>query len=249
MVSLAACRDPAAAAGTALFVTAEFEPSLNLTRLRVAATADGASVPTTLLPEDSSRALVNGETFRVLLDGAAHGTRATVRVDGLRDDAMVATGEATATVRDGYEVEVTVRLTASHGGTFCVDCPDGCCRDGVCTSRTVRTCGVGGVACEACDTARADTCTDRGACGCGTGPACGTNANRCDAGRCYCNSSNACGPGLACIDGACRCDPSTCNGCCAGNSCISAPNKGQCGKGGEACKKCEKRCNPDGSCD
>ncbi|RKI17566.1 hypothetical protein D7Y15_10160 [Corallococcus sp. AB030] len=249
LVSLTACRDPAAAAGTALFVTAQFEPALNLTRLRISATADGASVPTTLLPEDSSRALVNGETFRVLLDGAANGTQATIRVDGLRDDATVATGEATATVRDGYEVEVTVRLTASNGGTFCVDCPDGCCREGVCTSRTFRTCGVGGVACEICDSDRADTCTNRGTCGCGTGPSCDLNASRCNGGKCVCGLGNACGPGLACINGFCKCDPSTCAGCCEGNSCIPAPNKNQCGKGGEACKKCDKRCNPDGSCD
>ncbi|NOK21112.1 hypothetical protein HMI50_29220 [Corallococcus carmarthensis] len=251
LLSLAACRDPAAAAGTALFVTTEFEPSLNLNRLRVSATvADGTSVPTKLLPEDSSRALQSGETFRVLLDGATDGSQATVRVDGLRDDTtVVATGEATASVRDGYEVEVTVRLTASNTGTFCVDCPDGCCRDGVCTSRTFRTCGVGGDTCEICDTVRADTCTDRGTCGCGTGPSCGLNANFCSGGRCVCGLGNACGPGLACINNSCKCDPSTCAGCCEGNSCIPAPNKNQCGKGGESCKKCDKRCNPDGTCD
>lgn len=258
LLTLAACRDPAAAAGTALFVTTEFEPSLNLTRLRVSGTADGAEVPTTLLPEDSSRELRNGETFRVLLDGAANGTQATVRVQGLRGDATVATGEATASVRDGYEVEVTVRLTsgptpdggADGGtGTFCLDCPDGCCRDGFCTARTFRTCGVGGVACEACDADRTDTCTPRGTCGCGTGPACGLNADRCGGGKCACGNSAACSPGLACIGGACRCDPTTCNGCCEGNSCIPAPNKNQCGKGGATCKKCEKKCNPDGTCD
>ncbi len=249
-VALAACRDPAAASGTALFVTTEFESSLNLDRLRVSATAEGASVPTTLLPQDSSRALQSGETFRVLLDGAVDGTQATVRVEGLRGDtAGVAAGEATATVRAGYEVEVTVRLTATPTGTFCLDCPDGCCREGVCTARTFRSCGVGGVACELCDDTRADTCTGRGTCGCGDGPACGANTDRCAMGRCFCGLGNACGPGLACINGFCRCDPSTCAGCCDGNSCIPAPNKNQCGKDGAACRKCDKRCNPDGSCD
>ncbi|NOK32991.1 hypothetical protein HMI49_07250 [Corallococcus exercitus] len=261
LVTLAACRDPAAASGTALFVTTEFEPSLNLTRLRVSgAVADGHAVPTTLLPEDSSRELQSGETFRVLLDGAADGTQATVHVEGLRDDAtVVASGEATASVRDGYEVEVTVRLTsgpAPDGGTdggtntFCLDCADGCCREGICTARTFRTCGVGGVACESCDVQRTDTCTARGTCGCGIGPACsGNNADRCLGGKCVCGSGNACGPGLACINGLCRCDPSTCGGCCAGNSCIQTPDKNQCGKGGVACKKCDKKCNPDGTCD
>ncbi|WP_347402526.1 hypothetical protein [Corallococcus macrosporus] len=260
LVTLAACRDPAAASGTALFVTTEFEPSMGLTRLRVSGTADGSEVPTTLLPEDSSRELQSGETFRVLLDGAANGTQATVRVEGLNGDALVATGEATASVRDGYEVEVTVRLTTSgpkpdggtDGGTdtFCLDCPDGCCREGICTARTFRTCGVGGGACEICDADRANTCTDRGTCGCGNGPACDINANRCAGGKCVCGlSNNACGPGLACIGGFCRCDPSTCNGCCEGNSCIPDTNKNQCGKGGAACKKCDKKCNPDGTCD
>ncbi|WP_233609833.1 hypothetical protein [Corallococcus sp. AB049A] len=254
-VALAACRDPAAASGTALFVTADFDPALNLTHLRVTTTvADGTTVPDGLLPDDSSRLLRSGETFRVLLGGASDGTQATVRVDGLREDGTVAaTGEATASVRDGYEVEASVRLTATGGGggggTFCLDCPDGCCREGVCTSRTFRTCGVGGVACEACDADRTDSCTSRGTCGCGTGPACGINADSCKGGRCFCGSNNACGPGLACIGGFCKCDPSTCAGCCDGNSCIPAPNKNQCGKGGQACKKCEKRCNPDGSCD
>ncbi|WP_244226927.1 hypothetical protein [Corallococcus aberystwythensis] len=265
LVALAACRDPAAAAGTALFVTTEFEPSLNVTRLRVSGTvADGTEVPTTLLPEDSSRALQSGETFRVLLDGAANGTQATVRVEGLRDGTtVIASGEATASVRDGYEVEVTVRLTSSRptsdggtgggtdGGTntFCLDCPDGCCREGFCTARTFLTCGVGGVACEACDGQRTDTCTARGTCGCGNGPACSGNTDRCNMGKCFCGPGNACGPGLACVNGACRCDPSTCNGCCEGNSCIPSPNKNQCGKGGAACKKCDKKCNPDGTCD
>ncbi|WP_375756124.1 hypothetical protein [Corallococcus exercitus] len=257
LVTLAACRDPAAASGTALFVTTEFEPSLNLTRLRVSgAVAEGPSVPTTLLPEDSSRELLSGETFRVLLDGAANGTQATVRVEGLRDDAtVVASGEATVSVRDGYEVEVTVRLTSGPTpdggtGTFCLDCADGCCREGICTARTFRTCGVGGVACESCDADRADTCTPRGTCGCGTGPACSRNtADRCLGGKCLCGNNNACGPGQACIGGNCRCDPTTCGGCCDGNSCIPAPNKNQCGKGGAVCKKCDKKCNADGTCD
>lgn len=253
LVSLAACRDPAAAAGTALFVTTEFEPSLNLTRLRVSgAAADGTEVASTLLPADSSRVLQSGETFRVLLDGAANGTQATVRVEGLRDDTtVVASGEATASVRDGYEVEVIVRLSSSPnpGGTFCLDCPDGCCRDGFCTARTFRTCGVGGVACESCDDQRTDSCTNRGTCGCGAGPACGANADRCTQGRCACGTNNACGPGLACIGGQCRCDPSTCGGCCEGNTCVTRADKNACGINGKTCKKCDKRCNPDGTCD
>ncbi|RYZ36148.1 MAG: hypothetical protein EOO71_32900 [Myxococcaceae bacterium] len=249
-MTLAACRDPAAAAGTALFVTTEFEPSLNLNQLRVSGTvAGGMDVPASLIPEAADRTLQNGETFRVLLSDAAGGAQATVRVEGLRNGAVLATGEASATVRDGYEVEVTVKL-AGGNATFCMDCKDGCCRDGVCTSRTSRTCGSGGVACTDCTDNKADTCTPQGTCGCGPGPACGPNAGACFAGRCICGLGPACGPGLACSSkGQCVCDASTCNGCCDGNSCIEAPNKNQCGRNGTACQKCDKKCNPDGSCD
>ncbi|CAM3946465.1 hypothetical protein COSO111634_29675 [Corallococcus soli] len=255
LVALAACRDPAAAAGTALFVTTEFEPSLNLTQLRVSGTvAGGMDVPASMIPEAADRTLQNGETFRVLLGDAANGAQATVRVEGLRDGTVLAVGEASATVRDGYEVEVTVQLgsgTKPDGGTstFCMDCRDGCCRDGVCTSRTARTCGVGGVACEDCTEDKADTCTAQGTCGCGNGPACGANASACFGGRCICGGGPACGPGLACKGGQCVCDPSTCDGCCDRNSCIESPNRNQCGRNGQACKKCDKKCNPDGTCD
>ncbi|RKH31984.1 hypothetical protein D7Y13_32875 [Corallococcus praedator] len=260
LVALAACRDPAAAAGTALFVTTEFEPSLNLTQLRVSGTvAGGMDVPASMIPEAADRTLQSGETFRVLLTDAANGAQATVRVEGLRNGTVLATGEASATVRDGYEVEVTVRLASgtnpdggtSDGGsgTFCLDCKNGCCRDGVCTSATFRTCGAGGVACSDCSTLKADTCTAQGTCGCGNGPACGANAGSCFAGRCICGFGGACGPGLACMDGVCRCDPSTCAGCCDGNSCLDGRDKNQCGKNGTDCKKCDKRCNADGSCD
>ncbi|WP_223641663.1 Gmad2 immunoglobulin-like domain-containing protein [Corallococcus sp. EGB] len=250
-VALASCRDPAAASGTALFVTADFDPALDLTQLRVTTTvADGTPVPEGLLPEDPSRLLRSGETFRVLLAGASDGTQATVRVDGLREDGTVAaTGETTANVRGGYEVEASVRLASSGAGTFCLDCPDGCCRGGFCTARTFRTCGVGGVACESCDEKRADTCTHRGTCGCGTGNVCGANADSCNQGRCVCGSSSACGAGQACISGQCRCDPSTCGGCCNGNTCVTRTDKNACGINGQNCKKCDKRCNPDGSCD
>ncbi|RKH55977.1 hypothetical protein [Corallococcus llansteffanensis] len=265
LVALASCRDPAAAAGTALYVTTEFEPALNLTQLRVSGTvAGGMDVPTTMLPETAERALQSGESFRVLLHDAADGAQATVRVEGLRDGAVLATGEATATVRDGYEVEVTVRLSSdplpdggtgdggtpdAGPGTFCLGCRDGCCRDGVCADRTARTCGVGGVACSDCTEQKADTCTAQGTCACGNGPACGKNASLCFGGQCRCGLGNACGPGLACVSGQCRCDPSTCAGCCMNNACVIGTDKNECGKSGQACKKCDKKCNPDGSCD
>ncbi|WP_244224547.1 hypothetical protein [Corallococcus sicarius] len=260
LVAMASCRDPATAAGTALFVTTEFEPALNLTQLRVSGSvAGGMDVPTTTLPENAERALQSGESFRVLLNDAANGAQATVRVEGLRDGTVLATGEATASVRDGYEVEVTVQLSSSPkpdggtpdggSGTFCLDCKDGCCREGVCTSRTARTCGVGGVACSDCTEAKADTCTAQGTCACGNSPACGANASACFGGRCICGSGGACSPGLACVGGQCVCDPSTCAGCCLNNTCFIGTEKNECGKRGQACKKCDRRCNPDGSCD
>jgi hypothetical protein len=252
-VLLTSCRDPAAASGTALYVTTEFDPTLLLTQVRVWGSVDGGqSFGPHVLPEQPDRLLHTGETLRILLGEAANGSQARVLVEGLRDNVVLARGEGTTQVRDGYEVDMTVQLASStppaDEGTFCPGC-DGCCYNGYCTKSSFQTCGQGGVACMTCDETRADACDGRGVCVCGTGPACtGVNVDRCDNGQCKCGSSGACGPGQECVNGTCLCTSSSCSGCCAGTTCESGTAKDKCGKGGEACHKCDRTCAPGVTC-
>lgn len=263
---LGACRDPSTASGTALYVTAEFDSTLLLTQLEVAGSVQGGvPVGPTRLPELPDRFLRSGETFRVLLPSAEEGTRAELRVRGLRDGLQVASGTGSVQVRAGHEVDVTVRLLppspgpdggppdggGGPDGGFCPDCPDGCCLSGFCTTPGFNTCGTGGVACARCDIGTADTCLAQGVCGCGTGPACTwPQVDRCGAqGQCQCGTGAACGAGQRCVGGQCRCSPESCDGCCEGNLCRQGADKQACGRDGQACRRCSKRCNSDGTCD
>lgn len=253
-VLLGACRDPAKAAGTALYVTTQFDPALLITQVRVWGTVEsGADFGPQVLPEQPQRLLDSGETLRVLLGDAPNGVQAQVSVEGLSDGQVVARGEASAQVRDGYEVDVTLRLEPiptppTDGGdpSFCMAC-DGCCQQGRCTNTSVTTCGRNGAACVACDTKVANTCDARGQCACGSNPACSGTSDQCFFGLCRCGSTAACAEGQMCVGGTCRCNPDTCAGCCSGNTCEPGTAKDKCGKGGGACLKCTK-CNPNGTC-
>jgi hypothetical protein len=249
-VLLGACRDPDAVSGTALYVTTEFTPTLLLTQMRVWGEVEGG--PTFgphLLPEQPSRLLQSGETLRILLEDVPNGALTKVYVEGLNDTGTVARGEGSAQIRDGYEVDISIRLQASGSGTFCAGC-EGCCIEGTCTRPTFQTCGAGGVSCVACDEARANACDARGVCVCGNQPACnGMNVDRCVNGQCRCGNGPACGAGQACVNGTCQCTPNSCAGCCSGGTCEPGNAKDKCGKGGEACRKCNRICNADSSCD
>jgi len=252
---LGACRDPSTASGTALYVTAEFDSALLLTQLEVAGSVQGGPpVGPSRLPEAPDRFLRSGETFRVLLPLAEEGTRAELRVRGLRAGQPVASGTGSVQVRAGYEVDVTVRLlppSSEPDAGFCPDCAGGCCLSGFCTAPSFNTCGTGGVACVRCDINTANTCLPQGVCGCGTDPACTwPQVDRCGAqGQCQCGAGAACGPGQQCMGGQCRCTPDSCVGCCEGNVCKPGGERRECGRGGQACRRCDKRCNADGTCD
>ncbi|HZH77448.1 MAG TPA: hypothetical protein VEY88_15590, partial [Archangium sp.] len=146
-VLLAACPDPRIASGTSLYVTTEFDPTLLLTQVRVWGSVEsGPTFGPQLLPEQQDRVLHSGETVRILLGNVANGTTATVQVEGLRDRVVVAKGMGSVQVRDGYEVDVNLRLEPTStnppagggdGGTgnpgdFCAGC-EGCCYGGRCT--------------------------------------------------------------------------------------------------------------------
>ncbi len=273
---LGACRDPAAASGTALYVTAEFDSTLLLTQLEASATVPGdVPVGPSRLPELPDRFLRSGETFRVLLPSAPDEALAELRVQGLRDGVAVASGAGTVQVRAGYEVDVTVRLLppsaeppdgghpSDDGGTpdggggggppdagFCANCRDGCCMGGLCTDSTFNTCGTGGITCRQCDAVTTNVCLPQGVCGCGDGPACTwPQVDQCAGGQCKCGGGGACGAGQVCVGGQCRCTPESCNGCCSGNVCMPGSARDFCGKAGQACRDCRKRCNADGTCD
>lgn len=258
-VLLASCRDPAAASGTALYVTTEFDPTLLLTQVRVGGSVEGGQpFGPHVLPEQPTRLLYSGETLRVLLEDEPNGVQATVYVEGLRDNVVVARGEGSAQLRDGYEVDITVRLepaapedpnTGNPDGGVCGGC-DGCCSSGgTCSPRTFQTCGAGGSACVTCDPARADACDARGVCVCGTAPSCSSaRVDRCVNGQCQCGTGGACAPGQECVDGMCLCTPNSCSGCCSNNVCAAGNTRDVCGKGGAVCLKCNKACNADHTC-
>ena len=249
---LGACRDPARAAGTALYVKAEFDPTLLLTQVRVWGDVEGGSTfGPHVLPDQPERVLHSGETVRVLLGAdTANGVRAQVHLEGLRDNTVVARGSGETQVRDGYEVDVTLRLEAVPSGndTFCLNC-EGCCQQGFCASRSFNTCGTGGIACVACDARMANGCDSRGVCVCGASPACSSvTADRCTFGLCRCGGGQACDAGQVCVDGACRCTKESCaSGCCSGNTCEPGTNKDKCGNAGDMCRKCA-RCTANGVC-
>jgi hypothetical protein len=259
LLLLCACRDPARVSGTALYVTTEFDPTLLITQVRVWGSVNGGQpFGPQVLPEQPARLLYSGETLRVLLGDVPNGSQAKVSVEGLRDSVVVARGEGTATIRDGYEVDVSVRMEPvtpeppdggnPDGGTFCLGCT-GCCVQGQCTERSFQTCGVGGVACATCDPVLADTCDSRGVCVCGANPACsGPGVDRCVNGQCRCGTGAACGAGQECVDGTCRCTTSSCSGCCSGNLCMAGNTQNACGKGGQACVRCNKSCQTDRTC-
>ena len=274
VLATSGCEDVAKEVGTALYVTAEFDSQLQLTQFQVAGQVeDGDDIPSTLLPENPGRTLQSGETFRVLLPEAPDGAQVTLRLKGLSGVSLAAEGTTKAQVRAGYEVDVRVELVpwsevpdgvgtdagtdagtdsgTPDAGNSCTNCPDGCCRDGFCVPRTFQSCGVGGVACTVCNSSRANACSALGTCTCGSNLACsGINVDRCDNGQCKCGSGGPCGPGQECKNGQCRCTSSSCNGCCAGDTCEPGNTKAKCGKGGEACEQCRnnKECNPGRVC-
>jgi len=262
VLATSGCQDAAKAAGTALYVTADFDPLLQLTQFEVAGQVEGGDdIPSTLLPENPGRILQSGETFRVLLPEAPDGARVTLRLKGRSGVSLAAEGTQEAQVRAGYEVDVRVELVpwsevpdgggtdagtrdAGNPGSACANCPEGCCRNGLCVPRTFQSCGVGGADCTVCNADRANACSTRGSCTCGGNPVCsGTNVDRCDNGQCKCGSSGPCGEGKACVNGQCRCTSSSCpNGCCSGDTCEPGNTQAKCGTGGEACQQCRKDC-------
>jgi hypothetical protein len=248
----AACRD---SVGTALYVTIDFPPTLRMDQLLVSGTVADLDFGPHVLPQQPERLLANGDTFRVLLPPVPDGSEAELNVEGLRQGARVARGTSQVEVREGSEVDVTVRLEpvppdgGPPAGGICPDCANGCCMNGMCTPSTFNTCGSGGIACVTCELKTADSCASQGACACGTGPACNpATTDQCTGGQCRCGTGSACGFGQQCVAGRCECTPSSCGGCCFGNLCAPGNSVNACGRNGAVCAKCRNTCTSQGTC-
>ncbi|WP_224247489.1 hypothetical protein [Hyalangium gracile] len=257
-VAVGACRD---SIGTALYVTIDFPPSLQMDQLLVTGTVEGDGFGPHVLPEEPERLLTNGDTFRVLLSAAPDDAEAKLSVEGLRQGARIAVGTSEVRIQEGDEVDVTVRLEPAptpdggvpDGGTpdggFCPNCASGCCMNNVCTTSTFNTCGSGGIACVTCERKTADSCGPQGVCSCGQGPACDPAfSDQCTNGQCKCGNGPACGFGQTCVGGKCVCNPSSCGGCCFGNLCAPGNSKDACGRNGVECAKCRNTCGSTGTC-
>lgn len=246
---LGACRD--ATTETALYVTIEFSSTLFMDQLVITGRVGDAPLEPHVLPEQPERLLTSGETFRLLLPSAEDGARAELTIEGLKEGKKVALGAGATELREGDEVDVTVRLEPVPDGEFCLNCATGCCMNGFCTTPTFQTCGTGGIACQACDPDTTDLCSADGVCRCGTGPACEPlGTDRCENGQCKCGTGGPCAPGQECVSGRCVCTPSSCaEGCCTGfNTCAPGNQTDRCGTGGTTCVRCNRRCEAGGVC-
>lgn len=262
LLAVSACQDASTAVGTALYVTAEFNPLLQLTQFKVSGRVEGGGdITPALLPENPGRILQSGETFRVLLPDAPDGARVTLRLEGRSGASLAAEGTAQVEVRAGREVDVRVQLepwsevpdsgTPDDGGTdagvACGGDCDGCCLDGRCVTTSFTRCGANGEACTSCDPDRASACSPEGFCACGTGSACTRpEVDRCVAGECKCGAGAACGPNETCLNGRCWCG--TGSACGLGQVCLDGACR--CGNGpacgtGQACVNGRCECTPE----
>lgn len=158
----------------------------------------------------------------------------------------------------------------SDGGVCnATTCPTGCCNASGCVmpaQQNFTRCGSGGAACAGCPNGQACAARPDG----GTGNVCQVpNCTACldTSGNCRTDKNtltddNFCGGpggntsvcarcdtanGQRCMNGRCvgmsnQCNAMNCDGCCSGNTCISADagqlSNAQCGLGGQACATC-----------
>jgi hypothetical protein len=249
LLAFAGCTDPAKAHGTALFITSTWDAGLDVTQLFFTGNLSGGSDVFTpsYRPEQGNGTLPSPQSVRVLLASGFGGSPVTVEVVGYNaDGSPVAYGSKGATITDGIEVSVDVKLlppvalppsdggvaSGSDGGVAsgdCAACGTDCCVHGFddavkCLSDEPQglrryLCGKGGTTCLGCDPLVADACdVTRG---------------------CVCGDAGSCGPGTFCYQGRCVCGPPSCPGCCtAEGACVMGDAADQCGTGGLHCESC-----------
>lgn len=176
-------------------------------------------------------------------------------------EAACGEGGAVCAACDGDEVCMDGECTAPMSGDCGPDNCDGCCSDGQCvTGGADDACGLGGGVCSACaasEQCNAGVCEDGvpnnnvtpDPCGpancngcCDAAGTCvgGTAASACGVGGGQCNDCAAAGD--SCNAGVCEAAPPSCamscQGCCVGETCITATDDAQCGAAGAACMAC-----------
>ena len=212
LLCLAACTHAPTQTGLEIKTTY----SVALDQLLIAGTVDGtAAFAPGVLPDQPRPLQPEGESATVYLPAAVIGKTLTLRVDGLRSGAVVATGGATLTVIGRRIDVVVIALTAP------VVCGDGAvnpllelCDDG---NRQ------GGDGCSA-------ECVVEAGYSCSGAPS-----------QCLprCGGGPACAQGQHCVSEVCVCDANTCpSGCCAGNLCMAGNAASACGSAGNACTTC-----------
>jgi hypothetical protein len=258
MLGATACTDPLTLNSTALFVTAEYDAGLPITQLFFAGRLPAGSDLFTpaYRPEDAGNVLPSPQSVVVLLQSGFGGDVVTVDIAGYSATGdTVALGSATATIKEGYQVSITVPLAppevivplpdggsgSGDGGMMSSDCScaDSCCiHFGASLGQCVKGfspdlakyfCGASGTTCLGCDPLTADQCTNGKGCTCGTG--------------------SACVDGLTCYEGHCVCSPLSCPGCCtAAGACVAGTDKDACGTGGLQCDVCSSAGQGGGTC-
>ncbi len=249
LLCLTACADTA----PSLVLTVQDERGLSPTQLRVTVSVGEASPLEVTRPETAGAPLPPGQTLRVLLPASSVGDVVSLRVEGLRDQQVIALASGTFSVDVAGDQVATVELMPAE----CLD--DGDC--GAVACRLAGTCARG--VCLRAPEDAGTPCTGRDLCvvnqQCdGTGHCVGGSPRMCpDAqyGDCQvpacdpasgcvlvpaedgtaCDDLNPCTAGDRCSAGSCIAGPFPCNAgemCCPdGGSSICVPNTGSGGSG------------------
>lgn len=169
----------------------------------------------------------DGESVVIVLSDKLGGNVVIVRVDGLNEESITATG------RKAVELRINeLRVVELH-----LEEPEPCGGE---------VCAIGqrcdGERCVCDDQSCSGCCNAEGECQTGRDPeACGNDGALCQ----------ACPSGDSCDEGACSGCTSTCEGCCEGSICLESTLE-SCGVGGVACDRCNElaadTCSDEGEC-
>lgn len=173
-------------------------------QLQVTVSIEGLEAQRVTRPEAPNGPLESPQTLRIFMPDEAVGQEVTVKVEALRDDAVVGTAESTVVVNEHEDTALKVSLAGIPYVCDETTCALGCCSENECIEDAFDACGLGGGACNACSRIAADQCVD-GACQCGEGTPCPAGY-ACEAGACM-----PLGEGESCMNSeSCQSPPGQC---------------------------------------